>query len=82
MKFPAWCASCARNSDRCIGLVNNAALGLDGALSLMHNSQIEELVRVNTLSPIVLTKYVVRTMMSERSRPHCQCRLDHRLHRL
>jgi 3-oxoacyl-[acyl-carrier protein] reductase len=48
------------------GLVNNAALGLDGALSLMHNSQIEELIRVNTLSPIVLTKYVVRGMMSER----------------
>jgi 3-oxoacyl-[acyl-carrier protein] reductase len=49
------------------GLVNNAALGLDGALSLMHNSQIEELIRVNTHSPIVLTKYVVRAMMSERS---------------
>jgi 3-oxoacyl-[acyl-carrier protein] reductase len=49
------------------GLVNNAALGLDGALSLMHNSQIEELVRVNTVSPIVLSKYVVRGMMSERS---------------
>jgi 3-oxoacyl-[acyl-carrier protein] reductase len=48
------------------GLVNNAALGLDGALSLMHNSQIEELIRVNTLSPIVLSKYVVRAMMSER----------------
>jgi 3-oxoacyl-[acyl-carrier protein] reductase len=47
------------------GLVNNAALGLDGALSLMHNSQIEELIRVNTLSPIVLSKYVVRSMMSE-----------------
>jgi len=49
------------------GLVNNAALGLDGALALMHNSQIEQLVRVNTLSPIVLTKYVVRAMMSEGS---------------
>lgn len=49
------------------GLVNNAAVGRDGALSLMHNSQIEELVRVNTLSPMVLTKYVVRTMMSERA---------------
>lgn len=48
------------------GLVNNAAVGRDGALSLMHNSQIEELVRVNTLSPMVLTKYVVRAMMSER----------------
>jgi 3-oxoacyl-[acyl-carrier protein] reductase len=49
------------------GLVNNAALGLDGALAMMHNSQIDELVRVNTLSPIVLTKYVVRSMMSEGS---------------
>jgi 3-oxoacyl-[acyl-carrier protein] reductase len=49
------------------GLVNNAAIGLDGALSLMHNSQIEELIRINTLSPIVLSKYVVRAMMSERA---------------
>jgi len=47
------------------GLVNNAALGLDGALAMMHNSQIERLVRVNTLSPIVLTKYVVRHMMAD-----------------
>jgi 3-oxoacyl-[acyl-carrier protein] reductase len=49
------------------GLVNNAAVGHDGALAMMHNSQIEELIRINTLSPIVLTKYVVRSMMSERS---------------
>jgi len=48
------------------GLVNNAALGLDGALANMHNSQIERLVRLNTLSPIVLTKYVVRHMMADR----------------
>ncbi len=49
------------------GLVNNAALGHDGVLATMHNSRIEELVRVNTLSPIVLSKYVVRAMMSERA---------------
>jgi 3-oxoacyl-[acyl-carrier protein] reductase len=47
------------------GLVNNAAVGHDGALAMMHNSRIGELVRINTLSPIVLTKYVVRSMMSE-----------------
>lgn len=47
------------------GLVNNAAAGHDGALAMMHNSKIEDLVRLNTLSPIVLTKYVVRSMMSE-----------------
>jgi 3-oxoacyl-[acyl-carrier protein] reductase len=46
-------------------LVNNAALGTDGVLATMHNSQIEELVRVNTLSPIVLTKYVARAMMAD-----------------
>jgi 3-oxoacyl-[acyl-carrier protein] reductase len=47
------------------GLVNNAALGTDGALAIMHNSQIERLIRLNTLSPIVLTKYIVRTMMAD-----------------
>ncbi|MGA8897951.1 SDR family NAD(P)-dependent oxidoreductase [Bradyrhizobium sp.] len=47
------------------GLVNNAAIGHDGALAMMHNAKIEQLVRLNTLSPIVLTKYVVRSMMSD-----------------
>jgi 3-oxoacyl-[acyl-carrier protein] reductase len=47
------------------GLVNNAALGLSGTLALMHHSKIEEMVRLNTLSPIVLTKYVVRSMMAD-----------------
>ena len=47
------------------GLVNNAAIAFDGVLAIMHNSQIEHLVRVNTLSPIVLTKYIVRSMMAD-----------------
>ena len=46
------------------GLVNNAALGTEGLLSNMHNSDIERLVRLNTLSPIILSKYAVRTMMT------------------
>ena len=46
------------------GLVNNAALGTEGLLSNMHNSDIEKLVRLNTLSPIVLSKYAVRSMMT------------------
>jgi 3-oxoacyl-[acyl-carrier protein] reductase len=46
------------------GLVNNAALGTDGLLSNMHNSDIEKLVTLNTISPIVLTKYAVRSMMT------------------
>jgi 3-oxoacyl-[acyl-carrier protein] reductase len=47
------------------GLVNNAAISFDGVLATMHNSQIERLVTLNTISPIVLTKYVVRNMMSD-----------------
>jgi 3-oxoacyl-[acyl-carrier protein] reductase len=47
------------------GLVNNAALGTEGVLATMHNAKIEALVRLNTVSPIVLTKYVVRTMMAQ-----------------
>jgi 3-oxoacyl-[acyl-carrier protein] reductase len=47
------------------GLVNNAGISFDGALSLMPTSKIEQLVRLNTLSPIILTKCVVRSMMAE-----------------
>jgi 3-oxoacyl-[acyl-carrier protein] reductase len=47
------------------GLVNNAALGLSGMLALTHDSKIDEMVRLNTLSPIVLTKYVLRGMMTD-----------------
>jgi 3-oxoacyl-[acyl-carrier protein] reductase len=47
------------------GLVNNAGIGTTGALALMHNSEIERLIRLNTLSPIVLTKYIIRHMMAD-----------------
>ena len=47
------------------GLVNNAGLGTEGLLATMHNSEIEALMRLNVLSPIILTKYVVRHMMAD-----------------
>jgi 3-oxoacyl-[acyl-carrier protein] reductase len=47
------------------GLVNNAAVAWDGTLALMENARIENMIRVNTLAPIVLTKYVVRHMMAD-----------------
>ena len=47
------------------GLVNNAGMSYEGTLALMPNSQIERLVRLNTISPMVLTKYVVRSMMAD-----------------
>jgi 3-oxoacyl-[acyl-carrier protein] reductase len=47
------------------GLVNNAGLGTEGLLATMHNSDIEALVRLNVLSPVILSKYVVRHMMAD-----------------
>jgi 3-oxoacyl-[acyl-carrier protein] reductase len=47
------------------GLVNNAGTSSDGALALMSTRKIEEMVRLNTTSPIVLTKHVVGLMMSD-----------------
>lgn len=49
------------------GLVNNAGISFDGSLALMPTSQIEQLLRVNALSPIVLSKCVVRSMMAVRT---------------
>jgi len=46
------------------GLVNNAGIGTSGMLATMAIADIEALVRLNTLSPIVLTKHIVRSMMS------------------
>ena len=47
------------------GLVNNAGIGTEGLLAAMPLREIEQLIRINTLSPIALTRQVVRSMMSE-----------------
>lgn len=47
------------------GLINNAGLGTGGVLATMPDAQIERLVRLNTLAPVILTKYVVRSMMAD-----------------
>ena len=64
-EIPAFVRKVRKDFGPIYGLVNNAAQGSDGALALMPNAQIERLIRVNTLSPIVLTKYVVRHMMAD-----------------
>src|SRR3954469_12016345 len=48
---------------RIFGLVNNAGIGTSGMLSTMHDADVESLLRMNTLSPLLLTKHVVRSMM-------------------
>jgi 3-oxoacyl-[acyl-carrier protein] reductase len=47
------------------GLVNNAGISVDGSLAMTSTARIEQVVRVNTISPIVLTKYIVRAMMAD-----------------
>jgi 3-oxoacyl-[acyl-carrier protein] reductase len=46
------------------GLVNNAGVGVEGLLSNTHNSQIEAAIRLNVTAPIVLTKHMVRGMLT------------------
>ena len=56
------------------GLVNNAGIGTEGLLATMHNTEIEALLRLNILSPVILTKYVVRHMMADGAGRIIKCR--------
>jgi len=47
------------------GLVNNAGMSTDGVLAMTSTAQIEQVVRLNTISPMVLTRHVVRSMMAD-----------------
>jgi 3-oxoacyl-[acyl-carrier protein] reductase len=46
------------------GLVNNAGIGLSGILSITPDTKIEEAIRLNVLSPVLLTKHLVGSMMT------------------
>ncbi len=48
------------------GLVNNAGVGAGAILANMRDADIQRVIQLNTVSPIVLTKYVVKSMMSQR----------------
>jgi 3-oxoacyl-[acyl-carrier protein] reductase len=62
--LPGFVAAMKKQHGAPYGLVNSAGLGTEGLLANMHNSQIEELLRINVTAPIILTKYVVRQMMA------------------
>jgi 3-oxoacyl-[acyl-carrier protein] reductase len=63
--IPAFVKSLRDEFGAIYGLVNNAGIGTEGLLATMHNSEIEALMRLNVLSPIILTKYVIRHMMAD-----------------
>lgn len=48
------------------GLVNNAAIGLDGLLATQHERDIDTMLRVNLTAPILLSKYLSRSMLLQR----------------
>ena len=64
-KIPKFITQVRKQHGPIYGLVNNAGISHEGTLAMMPTSQIDELLRVNILSPIVLTKFAVRGMMSD-----------------
>ncbi|HUA98095.1 MAG TPA: SDR family oxidoreductase [Terracidiphilus sp.] len=64
-QIPALVSKLRKQSGPIYGLVNCAGISFEGSLAMMPTSRIEQLVQVNLVSPIVLTKAVVRGMMSD-----------------
>ena len=62
----AWTREVVARHGAPYGLVNNAALGLDGVLATMHESQIAQMLRVNVEAPMLLAKYFSRSMLLKR----------------
>ena len=62
--IPALVSGAKRTHGPIYGLVNNAGVSAEGLLANMPVSKIEGVMRLNTLSPIILTKFVVRGMMA------------------
>ncbi|SEA44256.1 SDR family NAD(P)-dependent oxidoreductase [Alkalimonas amylolytica] len=66
-ELPARCASWIKRFGRPYALINNAAVGYDGVLATMHNSEIHQLLALNIEAPILLCKYLLRPMLLNRS---------------
>ncbi len=58
-----FCAMMQKTHGRFYGLINNAAIGLDGVLATMHEIDIGKVIRVNIEAPILLVKYISRGML-------------------
>lgn len=58
-----WVKKVVKERGPIYGLINNAALGYDGVLATMHESQIIQLLNVNVLASILIAKYTSRSML-------------------
>lgn len=64
--IPSLVSSITKNVGPLYGLVNNAAIGLDGVLATMHASDISRVLRVNLEAPILLAKFACRSMLARK----------------
>jgi 3-oxoacyl-[acyl-carrier protein] reductase len=62
--IPAFVKALSNTFGSFYGLVNNAGIGTSGLLANMPDPAIMQLTRLNIISPLMLTKYVVRSMMT------------------
>jgi 3-oxoacyl-[acyl-carrier protein] reductase len=62
-QIPDFVSAVRKEFGEIYGLVNNAGIGTEGLLANMHVSKIKELVELNTLAPLILSKFVLRSMM-------------------
>jgi len=62
-----WCRETVARHGRVWGLVNNAALGIDGLLATLPDNAMRSLIEVNLTAPILLCKYLSRGMILQRS---------------
>lgn len=61
------CSDLIKQHGRPYALINNAAVGYDGVLATMHNSEINTLLNINVQAPILLSKYLLRPMLLNQS---------------
>jgi 3-oxoacyl-[acyl-carrier protein] reductase len=55
------------NKIRLDGLVNNAAVAYDDLITNINIDQLQDMYRINVISPMVLTKYCIRNMIFNKS---------------
>ncbi|WP_158967737.1 SDR family NAD(P)-dependent oxidoreductase [Paraglaciecola sp. L3A3] len=65
--IPVLCRQIIQQFGRPYGLVNNAAVGHDGVLATMPNNEIDNVMRLNVQSPMLLSKYLLRSMLLNRT---------------
>jgi 3-oxoacyl-[acyl-carrier protein] reductase len=66
-EIPALCKMITQTFGRPYALVNNAAVGHDGVLATMPNGEIDNIMRLNVQAPMLLSKYLSRSMLLNRT---------------